>query len=298
MREPLHDHTMPPAMRQFTDTERILSATLETTPLVFVDVETTGLDPSRGDRVCEVALIRREPNGSTYEWSQLVDPERPISRGAYAVNRISASMLKGAPTFKSIIPEVNDVTDGAVWVAHNAPFDLGFVRSEYKKARRTFVDRPVVDTVHLARRHFRFPSNRLGELARQFGIAAPDAHRALGDCRTTLAVFECIISSAYKERSPQISDLVLHADRMKPGGDPWTMLPPSLEHMLSESREIEIVYVTAAGSRSVRRVTVVDVVQKSRDLYLVTHCHMRGDQRTFRLDRIVDWKTPTTVRDE
>lgn len=282
---------MPSSARRFIDIERVLASTLEETPLVFVDVETTGLDPSRGDRVCEIALIRREPNGSTYEWSQLVDPQRPISRGAYAVNRISASLLKGAPLFAAVIPEMNDVIDGAIWVAHNAPFDLGFVRSEYRRARRTLVDRPVVDTVHLARRHFRFPSNRLGELARQFGVSTPDSHRALGDCRTTLAVFECIIRTAYKGKSPLVSDLVLHADRMKPGGDPWTMLPPSLEQMLSVSRDIEIVYVTAAGARSVRKVTVVNVVQKSRDLYLVTHCHMRGDERTFRLDRVVDWKS-------
>ncbi len=284
--------------RQFIDLERVLDSTLEHVPLVFVDVETTGLDPSRGDRVCEIALIRREPSGSTYEWSQLVDPQRPISRGAYAVNRISASLLKGAPQFPSVIPEMNDVVEGAIWVAHNAPFDLGFVQNEYRRAHRTLVDRPVIDTVRLAKRHFRFPSNRLGELARQFGVIAPDAHRALGDCRTTHAVFECIINTAYKDRVPQIGDLVLHTDRLRPGGDPWTMLPPSLEQMLAESRDIEIVYVTAAGARSVRRVTVVDVVQKSRDLYLVTHCHMRGDERTFRLDRIVDWKSPMPSSDE
>ncbi len=283
---------MPAASRKFIDVEQILNGTLDTVPLVFVDVETTGLDPSRGDRVCELALIRREPNGSTYEWSQLIDPQRPISRGAYAVNRISASLLKGAPLFASVISEVNEVINGAVWVAHNAPFDLGFVQCEYKKARRTLVDRPVVDTVHLARRHFRFPSNRLSELARQFGISTPDAHRALGDCRTTLAVFECIITAAYQGQSPQISGLVVHADRMNPNGNPWTMLPPSLEHMLAESRDVDIVYVTADGARTVRRVTVVKVVQKSRDLYLVAHCHLRGDERTFRLDRIVDWMSP------
>jgi DNA polymerase-3 subunit epsilon len=191
-----------------------------------------------------------------------------------------------------LIPEINDVVYGAVWVAHNAPFDLGFLQSEYRRARQTFVERPVIDTVHLARRHFRFPSNRLGELATQFGIAAPDAHRALGDCRTTLAVFECIINTAYKDRVPGIADLVLHADRMQPDGDPWRMLPPSLEQMLAESREIEIVYVTAGGARSERRVTVTDVVQRSRDLYLVARCHMRGEERTFRLDRIIDWKSP------
>lgn len=260
---------------------------------MFVDVETTGLDPARGDRVCEIALIRRDPSGSAYEWSQLVDPQRPISRGAYAVNRISASLLKGAPRFASLIAEINDVAEGAVWVAHNAPFDLGFLQSEYRRARRVFVDRPVIDTVHLARRHFRFPSNRLEELALQFGVIAPSAHRALGDCRTTLAVFESIIASAFRDRSPLVSDLALHADRLDSSANPWTMLPPSLEHMLAESREIDIVYVTASGVRSARRVTVVDVVQKARDLYLVAHCHMRGDERTFRLDRIIDWKSST-----
>lgn len=283
---------MSPAARHLLDNDQILASTLADTPLVFVDVETTGLYPRRGDRVCEVALIRREPSGSVYEWSQLVDPQRPISRGAYAVNKISASLLKGAPRFVELIPELNDVVRGAVWVAHNAPFDLGFLQSEYRRARQTFVERPVIDTVHLARRHFRFPSNRLGELATQFGIAAPDAHRALGDCRTTLAVFECIINTAYKDRVPGIADLVLHTDRMRPEGDPWTMLPPSLEQMLAESREIEIVYVTGSGVRSERRVTVTDVVQRSRDLYLVARCHMRGDERTFRLDRIIDWKAP------
>lgn len=283
---------MSPAARQIPDTDQVLAATLTDIPLVFVDVETTGLYPRRGDRVCEIALIRREPSGSTYEWSQLVDPQRPISRGAYAVNKISASLLKGAPRFVDLVPEINDVAHGAVWVAHNAPFDLGFLQSEYRRARQTFVDRPVIDTVHLARRHFRFPSNRLGELALQFGVAAPDAHRALGDCRTTLAVFESIVSTAYRGRTPTIADLVVHTDRMTPNGDPWTMLPPSLEQMLAESRDIEIVYVTAGGARSERRVTVKDVVRRARDLYLVAQCHMRGDERTFRLDRIIDWKTP------
>ncbi len=282
---------MPSSARRFIHVKRVLTSTLEVTPLVFVDVETTGLYPRRGDRVCEIALIRREPSGSTYEWSQLIDPQRPISRGAYAVNKISASLLKGAPRFNDLIPEINDVTLGAVWVAHNAPFDLGFLQSEYRRARQTFVDRPVIDTVHLARRHFRFPSNRLGELALQFGVAAPDAHRALGDCRTTLAVFDSIVGTAYRGRTPMIADLVVHADRMTPNGEPWTMLPPSLERMLAESRDIKIVYVTAGGARSERRVTVKDVVRRARDLYLIAQCHMRGDERTFRLDRIIDWKT-------
>ncbi|HWO58339.1 MAG TPA: exonuclease domain-containing protein [bacterium] len=283
---------MPRNTRTAFDPDRMLAATLAEVPLVVVDVETTGLDPARGDRVCEVALIRREPSGSLYEWSQLVDPQRPISPGAYAVNRISTSLLRGAPRFSAVIPEINDVADGAVWLAHNAPFDMGFLRSEYRRARRVLIERPVIDTVHLARRHFRFRSNRLAELAREFGIPTPDAHRALGDCRTTLGVFEGILTAAYAGKSPAVGELVLHADRLEARGNPWTMLPPSLEHMLSESRDLDIVYVTAQGVRSSRRVTVVNVVQKSRDLYLVAHCHMRGDERTFRLDRIVDWKIP------
>lgn len=283
---------MPRLSRPAIDPDRLKSERVSDVPLVFVDVETTGLDPGRGDRVCEIALIRREPSGSLYEWSQLVDPQRPISRGAYAVNRITPDLLRGAPRFSALVAEIKDVTDGAVWVAHNAPFDLGFLQSEFRRARRVFVERPVIDTVHLARRHFRFPSNRLGELAREFGVATPSAHRALGDCRTTLAVFEAIVKAAFRERPATVGDLVMHDDRLRANSDPWTMLPPTMVQMLAESRDLEIVYVTAGGVRSARRVTVDKVVQKSRDLYLVAHCHMRGDERSFRLDRIIDWKSP------
>lgn len=275
------------------DLDCLMTAALADVPLVFLDVETTGLDPSRGDRVCEVALIRREPSGQTREWSQLIDPQRPISPGAYAVNRIGAALLKGAPRFAAIISEVNELAGDAVWVAHNAPFDLGFLQTEYRRARRTFIDRPVIDTVHIARRHFRFRSNRLGALAREFGVAVPEAHRALGDCRTTLAVFECLIDAVYSEAAPRISDLAVHPERIRAGSDPWNTLPTSLEHMLAESPEVEIVYVSAEGVRSIRRVTVIEVVQGSHDLYLVAHCHMRDEERTFRLDRIIDWKAPS-----
>ena len=70
-------------------------------PLTFVDVETTGLSPRDGDRVCEIALIRREPGVRERIFSSLIDPKRAISPGAYRVNRITAKMLKGAPMFRA-----------------------------------------------------------------------------------------------------------------------------------------------------------------------------------------------------
>jgi DNA polymerase-3 subunit epsilon len=267
-----------------------MAASLTDAPLVFVDVETTGLDPARGDRVCEIALIRQEKTGTRYEWTQLVDPDRAVSPGAFAVNRISRALLDGAPRFAAVIPEINDIAHGAVWVAHNAPFDLGFLQAEYRRARRVFVERPVIDTVHLARRHFRFRSNGLSALASEFGVNVRQAHRALGDCRTTLAVFESIIEKAFGADVPNICDLTLHADRMRLGSDLSKTLPPTLEQMLSQSADLEIVYLSSEGIRTSRRVTVLEVVQGSHDLYLVAHCHMRGEDRTFRLDRIVDWK--------
>jgi DNA polymerase-3 subunit epsilon len=281
-------------MPQLRDYEQLLSSDLTAAPLAFVDVETTGLDPSRGDRMCEIAIIRREPSGSTYEWSQLVDPGRRISPGAFAVNRITASMLRGAPRFSSLIPEINDVVEGAVWVAHNATFDLGFLKSEYKRGRRVLVERPVIDTAHLARRHFRFRSNALGELALQFGIVAPNAHRALGDCRTTMGVFDAITQAVFGDRCPALHELALHPESLDRAANPWTMLPRSLGRLLSETREIDIAYVSGEGEWSTRRVTVIDVVKGQRDLYLVAHCHLRGDERHFRVDRILDWKTAST----
>lgn len=158
-------------------------------PLVFLDVETTGLSPEAGDRVCEIALLRVRGGREEWSFSSLVNPGCPISPGASAVNGITDAMVREAPPFAEVAPTVLEALEGAVLVAHNAPFDLGFLRREMLLAGRRLPEVPVIDTLRLARRCFSFFSNALQAISGALGIEVVGAHRALADVRTTWGVF-------------------------------------------------------------------------------------------------------------
>lgn len=103
---------------------------LDSVAFAVLDLETTGLSPAYGHRVCEVACLRIQGGRVTGEFESLVDPVRPISPGAFAVNQITPDMLAGAPQFREVAPSLLAVTENAVLVAHNAGFDLGFLVHE------------------------------------------------------------------------------------------------------------------------------------------------------------------------
>src|SRR3972149_5583725 len=102
----------------------LLTAPITAVPWAVVDVETTGLEPGLGDRVCEIAVLRAAPQQEPRLFCSLVNPHRPISPGARAVNGLTNTDVAGAPSFPSLIPEISHQLDGAVLVAHNAPFAL------------------------------------------------------------------------------------------------------------------------------------------------------------------------------
>ena len=164
---------------------------LAETDLVFVDVETTGLYPIFGDRIVEVGALKVRDGQEVGTFVMFVDPLRPISPGASAVNHITDEMVRGQPTFPEIGPSFLSFIKDSILVAHNAPFDLGFLSLELRAAGLPPLSNPIVDTLQIARRYLRFDSHALGYLADRFHIDRTEAHRALGDCRTTFRVFQC-----------------------------------------------------------------------------------------------------------
>jgi ATP-dependent helicase Lhr and Lhr-like helicase len=162
---------------------------IDSVPLAVVDVETTGLDPWSGHRVCEVAVLRADPDGSSRVFSSLVNPDRRIDPGASAVNGLYDEDVCDASSFASLIPMLDDHIAGAVLVAHNAPFDVDFLSAEYMLASIPPPEVPILDTLALARMHFRFQRNHLGALARAFGVSTGGGHRAEADVWTTYRVF-------------------------------------------------------------------------------------------------------------
>lgn len=160
---------------------------------VLFDTETTGLDPSTGDRVIEVAaieLIRDLPSGR--EFHALIHPDRDIPDDAARVHGITLDRLVGRPRFGEIADELLAFFGPDPLVAHNAAFDFGFLDAELARLHRPALDRArMVDTLALAKTRFPGLPNSLDALCRRFGIDLSErtAHNALLDCRLLSQVY-------------------------------------------------------------------------------------------------------------
>ena len=144
---------------------------------IIFDTETTGLD-AREDRIIEfggIELVNRFPTGRTFH--QFINPQgRPVHPDAHAVHGISDADLVGKPAFPEIADTLFDFIDGAMLVAHNAGFDVGFLNAEFARLGRPAIDPAnVVDTLALARRKHPMGPNSLDALCRRYGI--DNSHR-------------------------------------------------------------------------------------------------------------------------
>lgn len=158
---------------------------------VIVDLETTGGSAWGGHRITEISAIRIRGNGRfVEEFTTLVNPERSIPPAITRLTRITPAMVRRAPRFREVASEVRRVLDGAVFVAHNAPFDWRFLSTELEWADGRALRGRVVCTVRLARRIVPEMSRRsLDALSWYFGIENVARHRAFGDARATTEMF-------------------------------------------------------------------------------------------------------------
>ena len=150
--------------------------------IAFVDLETTGTAPG-ADRVTEVGIVRIDEGARVSEWSSLVNPECSIPPAIQALTGISNAMVAEAPTFRQVADDVAAQVGGAVFVAHNARFDYGFLKHEFARLGRSFTAK-VLCTVKLSRRLYPDAGrHNLDAVIARHSLAAADRHRALGDAR-------------------------------------------------------------------------------------------------------------------
>jgi DNA polymerase-3 subunit epsilon len=149
-------------------------------PLVFVDIETNGLNYVRG-RVVEVAAIRVEAGEVVREYRQLIDPGVPLPQFITNLTGITEHDLRGAPLFMAVADELYDVLDGAVFVAHNVRFDYSFLKQEFKRIGKDFRPQQLC-TVRLSRALFpEYRTHKLADLITRHGLQVSARHRAYDD---------------------------------------------------------------------------------------------------------------------
>lgn len=150
-----------------------------TRPVVFIDLETTGTDAVR-DRITEIGVVEVSRAG-VERWSLLVDPQTPVPPFIRTLTGIDDGMLRGQPTFADIAESLVERLHGKLFIAHNARFDYGFLKNEFRRAGIAF-RADVVCTVRLSR--VLFPSvqrHGLDALISRMGLVPEGRHRALAD---------------------------------------------------------------------------------------------------------------------
>ncbi len=154
-----------------------------------LDTETTGLSPQEGGRICEIAVSVTCGGMPVEEFTTLINPGMPMHPDVVAIHGITNEMVSQAPMFADVLPRLLGVLDGCVIVAHNADFDLGFLKSEFAQCGLRFPPYPVLDTLKLARKSGKFAKNNLGCIAADLGINPQGWHRAMADTKMAEQIF-------------------------------------------------------------------------------------------------------------
>ena len=158
----------------------------------IVDIETTGGRPSR-DKITEIAVVLHDGMRILERFDTLLDPEMPIPYGITELTGITNEMVAEAPKFYEVARKIVEMTEGAVFVAHNVRFDYSFVREEFRRLGFTYT-RKQLCTVRLARKAFpELSSYSLDNLIHHLKLPIQNRHRALGDALATARLFEMIM---------------------------------------------------------------------------------------------------------
>lgn len=160
----------------------------------IIDIETTGGDP-KVNKITEIAILIHDGEKLIGQYTTLVNPGQEIPPFISQLTGITNEMVQNAPSFRDVARQIDELTQGKVFVAHNVRFDYYFMKEEFKKIGMHF-QRKQLCTVRLSRKIIPgLVSYSLGNLCEQIQIPIYDRHRAMGDAAATLKLFELLLQS-------------------------------------------------------------------------------------------------------
>lgn len=182
---------------------------IDTTYCVF-DLETTGFSPKL-EKITEIGIMKVKDGKVIDSFSTFVNPEKPIPSRVVEVTNITDDMVRDAETIDKVFPKMLEFMKGSVLVAHNAEFDIGFLKHNAKELGYEF-DFTYIDTLTLAQDIFPdFKTYKLGRIAKNLGIKVEVAHRALDDVDTTVKVFNVMMDELKERGAKNLEDIEEYA---------------------------------------------------------------------------------------
>lgn len=201
--QPVHDPLGRISLRQWEAPDPDLTDV----PFVALDLETTGAQAGAG-KITEIGAVRIEGFREVRRFSTLVNPMRPIPAMITQITGITQQMVAGAPRIEEVIPELLEFLRGAVIVAHNAAFDVGFLNYELRRLKGRRLGEGAIDTLPLARALAPgLPNYRLGTVAQALGAPVVACHRALADAQAAGHVFITLMGRLQERGVTRLSEV-------------------------------------------------------------------------------------------
>jgi DNA polymerase III epsilon subunit family exonuclease len=257
---------------------------LEEAPLVVLDTEATGLYPGLGHRLTEVAAVRYEKWRQVAKLNEIVYPERPIGAQASRVSGLTDADVSGKPLLADIAPNLLDIMDGAVMVAHNAPFDANLISLELFLSqhlhgrdhlpitpRQPLPDNPWLCTLLLARGFFSFGKNTLTNIAFKLGVPVGRTHRALNDVYLTAEVLKRMARELREQQNLHTVADLLHAQGapIYANPAPAVALPPQLADLMTENAGVTLLFWNGEGEQ-IRQTRLLYAIEHRGQAHLIT----------------------------
>ncbi len=176
------------------------------TTYCVLDLETTGFSATT-EKITEVGIMKVKNGEILDQFSCFVNPQKHIPQRVTEVTKITDDMVKEAETIEQVFPKIVEFVKDSVLVAHNAPFDMGFLKQNAKNLGYDF-DFTYLDTLSLAKDLFPdYKKYKLGKIAENLGIKVEVAHRALDDVDTTVKVFNVMMDMLKKRGAKTVDDI-------------------------------------------------------------------------------------------
>ncbi len=252
--------------------------TLAETPMVFLDLETTGATATR-DRITEIGLVTISQSGLT-RYSQLVNPECRIPDFIQGLTGITNEMVVDAPRFAELAGDLFERLEGKLFIAHNARFDYGFIKNEFKRIGINFRAR-VLCTVKLSR--YLYPQetrHNLDALISRHGLIQSGRHRALADADLIFQFWKKL------QENFSLEELYAAIDTLTARPSIPSQLDPDLPDQLPESHGVYIFY----GDNNFPLYVGKSKNLRKRVMSHFSSDHARGKEMSISLQiRRVDW---------
>jgi DNA polymerase-3 subunit epsilon len=262
---------------------------ISTLDFAAFDTETTGLRP-HSEFLVEVAAVRfNVATGAKEYFQSLINPGVPIPWQAMNVHGITDAMVATAPTAEKVLPAFFQFIEGAIPVAHNAPFDIGFISHHSIRAGITLPSMPILDSCMFSRRVFtEQPSHKLQSLVEAFGINEGTFHRALADAKSCMEVFRRAVekSCGYTASWEELTNRHGRIHSFDAGSKTITLPEARLAPLFTALEAKKPVWILYEGGYSAREVTPLLLYAKGSQRYMEATCHLDGIRKSFRLDRI------------